>query len=76
MNEKKPLDIVKEVAWNLLVYVLYYIYCFVMLMIFHFIAYRVIDSLDWEIRDIAAYALIAATIAMIVRIIRLVRKGN
>lgn len=74
MNEKKPIDIVKEVVWNLVVYVLYYIYSFVVLMIFHFCTYRFIESIDWTVPEIAQYALLPATIAMVVRIIGLIKK--
>ena len=68
MREYKPLDIVKEVVWNLFIYVLYYVYCFIMLLIAHFILYRVIKSMDWTLRDIAGYAMVASTVMMIVRI--------
>ncbi|MBQ9120498.1 MAG: hypothetical protein IJY09_10690 [Lachnospiraceae bacterium] len=71
MNERTPLDMVKEIAWNLLVYVLYYIYSFVVLMIFHFCAFRVL-KLEWTVPDIVKYALVAATVAMVVRIARLI----
>lgn len=76
MNGHRRLDIVKEIAWNLLVYVLYYAYCFVMLLIFHFFAYRFIDGLDWTLRTIAVYAFAAATVIMAVRIVRLIMKGR
>ncbi len=75
MNEKKPIDFVKELVWSLLMYVLYFVWCFVMLMLFHFFAFRVLE-LDWEVRDIAIYALVAATVLMIGRIVRLIRKRS
>lgn len=71
----KRLDIVKEVAWNLVIYVLYYIYCIVILLIFHLLAYRFLE-LEWTLRTIAGYAFIAATVMMAARIIGLVKKGD
>lgn len=69
MNRIKPFDVVKEVVWNLFVYVLYYIYCFIMLLIIHFILYRFIKSMNWTVRDIAIYAFAASTVMMVVRIV-------
>ncbi len=74
MHEHKPLDVVKEVVWNLFVYVLYYVYCFIMLLITHFILYRFIKSMNWTVRDIAVYAFAASTVMMAVRIVGKVRK--
>lgn len=76
MNEHKAVDIVKEVAWNLFVFVLYYAYCFVMLLIAHFLLYRFIKSMNWTLRDIAIYALIASIVVMTVRIVGLVKKAK
>lgn len=76
MNEHKAVDIVKEVAWNLFVFVLYYAYCFVMLLIAHFLLYRFIKSMSWTLRDIAIYALIASIVVMTVRIVGLVKKAK
>lgn len=76
MNEHKAVDIVKEVAWNLFVFVLYYAYCFVMLLIAHFLLYRFIKSMNWTLRDIAIYALIASIVIMTVRIVGLVKKAK
>ena len=56
MHEYRPFDVVKEVVWNLFVYVLYYIYCFVMLLLVHFMLYRFIKSMQWTVRDIAVCA--------------------
>ena len=74
MNEHKSSDIVREVVWNLFVYVLYYIYCFVMLLIVHFLLYRFIPAMNWTLKNIAIYALIASTVMMVVRIVGLIRK--
>lgn len=74
MKEYKPLDIIKEVVWNLFIYVLYYIWCFVMLLIVHFLLYRFIESMKWTVPDIALYALIASTAMMAVRIVGKLRK--
>lgn len=68
MEKYKPMDLVKEVVWNLFVYVLYYAYCFVMLLIVHFLLYRFIPAMQWTLKNIAVYALAAATVVMIVRI--------
>ncbi len=76
MNEHKAVDIVKEVAWNLFVFVLYYAYCFVMLLIAHFLLYRFIKSMNWTLRDIAIYALIASIVIMTVRIVGSVKKAK
>lgn len=76
MDSKKPFDIVKEVVWNLLVYAMYFVYCFVVLLIFHFCTYRFIDAIDWTMQDILKYALIAATVGMVVRIVRLIMKKH
>ena len=76
MNEHKAVDIVKEVAWNLFVFVLYYAYCFVMILIAHFFLYRFIKSMNWTLRDIALYALIASIVVMTVRIVGLVKKAK
>lgn len=76
MNEHKAVNIVKEVAWNLFVFVLYYAYCFVMLLIAHFLLYRFIKSMNWTLRDIALYALIASIVVMTVRIVGLVKKAK
>ncbi len=69
MHEYKPRDIVKEVVWNLFIYVLYYAYCFIMLLIVHFVLYRFIKAMSWTLRDVAVYALAAATVMMVVRIV-------
>ncbi len=75
MQGYKPRDIVKEVVWNLFIYVLYYVYCFIMLLIVHFILYRFIKSMDWTVRDIAVYAFAASAVMMAVRIVgKLCRK--
>jgi len=74
MHEYKPLDIIKEVVWNLFIYVLYYMYCFVVLLIAHFILYRFIKSMQWTLRDVAIYALLASTGMMVVRIVGKIRK--
>ncbi len=76
MHEYRPFDVVKEVVWNLFVYVLYYIYCFVMLLLVHFMLYRFIKPMQWTVRDIAVYALCAATLIMAVRIGGRIRKKN
>ncbi len=68
MQEHKSPDVIKKVVWNLFVYVLYYVYCFIMLLIVHFILYRFIKSMDWTVRDIAVYAFGASTVMMAVRI--------
>lgn len=74
MQEYKPIDIVKEVVWNLFIYVLYYAYCFVVLLIAHFVLYRFIKSMHWTLRDIAVYALLVSTGMMAVRIVGKIRK--
>lgn len=76
MKEYKPLDIIKEVVWNLFIYVLYYIWCFVMLLIIHFLFYRLIPAMKWTVPDIALYALIASTAMMAVRIAGKLRKRS
>lgn len=74
MHGYKPRDIVKEVVWNLFVYVLYYAYCFIMLLLVHFMLYRFIKSMHWTVRDIAIYAIVASTVMMAVRIVGRIRK--
>ena len=74
MNEHKRQDIVKEIVWNLFVYALYYVYCFVMLLIVHFVLYRFISAMNWTLKTIAVYALAAATVMMAVRIVGLIRR--
>lgn len=73
MDRHKRIDLVKEIAWNLVVYVMYFLYCFVMLLIFHFLAYRFI-KLDWSLKTIGVYALVVSTVMMAVRIVRLIKK--
>lgn len=74
MHKYEPIDIVKEVVWNLFIYVLYYAYCFIVLLIAHFILYRFIKAMQWTLRDIVIYALLASTVMMVVRIVGKIRK--
>lgn len=75
MDRKKPLDVVKEVVWDLVLYALYYAYSFFILILFHFFTYRFIDSLDWTLRTIASYAFVGATVMIGFRIVRQVKKN-
>ncbi len=47
-----------------------------MLLLVHFMLYRFIKSMQWTVRDIAVYALCAATLIMAVRIGGRIRKKN
>lgn len=79
MKEHKPIDLVKEIAWNLLIYVLYYIWSFIVLLIFHFLTYRNLLRLlqvQWTVKTIAVYALVMSTVMMIVRVAGLIRKSR
>lgn len=66
--DNKGSDFLKDFFWNLLVYVLVMVYCFVMLLLFHMI-FHVMLGLDWTIAGIRNAALIMATVYMVVKIV-------
>lgn len=63
-------DIIKEIIWTLFLYVLYYGYCFVMLMLIHLITYSIFD-LNWTIKTILIAAFAGSTFMIGYRVIRL-----
>lgn len=69
MGDHKKLDSLKEIIWNLLIYVLYYGYCVVILLFFHLLTYSFIHW-NWTIQKILIYALIGSTGMMLVRLFR------
>ncbi len=74
MNDHKKIDTIKEIVWNLLVYVVYFGYCTVMLLLFHLLTYSILH-LQWTIKTILILGLIGSTIMMLIRLIRRVGKN-